>query len=477
MIIPVILCGGSGTRLWPVSRKSMPKQFLPLMKGNSIFQETILRLKEMESHQLMDPLIICSEEHKFIIEDQVRQLNLKTTDIILEPEPRNTAPAITVAAEHIYKKFGNAIMINFPADHNIADNKALAKSIEIGIESLEPNVLVTYGVKPTTPHIGYGYMKTELSNTDDKYLQVTEFIEKPTLSKANTLLDSGEYLWNSGISSFNTTTYLNLVENVSKDVKNFSKEAYDNAKHSMGYIYLDKDKFSKSPSISIDHLIMEKAIEQNCEIRTIPMDVGWNDLGSWSLFKDIGDQDNNGNILEGDIITQDTQNSYLYAEKNLMVTVGIKNLIVVQTSDALLVADSKKTDQLSKVVEKLKENNRKELIEHPKVTRPWGTYETLEESDNFKVKRIYVKPGAKLSVQMHKFRSEHWVIVTGEANVTNGEETTLLKENQSTYINVGTKHSIENPTNKPLEFIEVQYGSYLGEDDIIRFEDRYGRED
>ncbi|MBC8227376.1 MAG: mannose-1-phosphate guanylyltransferase/mannose-6-phosphate isomerase [Gammaproteobacteria bacterium] len=474
-VVPVILCGGSGDRLWPMSRKHYPKQFLPLASDQSMFQETALRIKDIHSEVIKNPVIVTNEDHKFLVQEQLTEIGLKNSGILIEPMARNTAPAISAAAFHIQSKFGDdAHMIIFPADHYIENKNQFSEDITNSIKHIEPNTLVTFGIKPSDNNINYGYIKKGTSEGNKSY-SVEEFIEKPDSSLAASFIESGDYFWNSGIYLFNTASYLNLLKKIEPAMYDSIKYSYLESDTGNDFIDLERKSFLEIQSISIDYLVMENAIEQGYKLILVPIDVGWNDLGSWQALLQLGQSHEDNNVIKGDVILKDTKGSYFSSNKGLVVGLGLENMIVVRTSDVVLVAESKKSNEIGSIVKMLKKHDREEAILHRKVSRPWGTYECLEESGNFKVKRIIVKPGAKLSVQMHNFRSEHWVIVKGKAKVTNGDETLTLQENESTFIPVETKHSLENPGTDDLELIEVQVGSYLGEDDIVRFEDKYGR--
>jgi len=467
-IIPVILSGGSGTRLWPLSRKQYPKQYLPLAGDNTMLQETILRLGGLDN--LADPIIVCNADHRFLVAEQCQQIDIKNPTILLEPVGRNTAPAIAAAALQSLKTSDDTVLLVLSADHVIQDIDAFHEAINIASNQAQEGKLATFGIVPTDANIGYGYIRSSKSNTDGAY-KVEEFVEKPDLETAEKYLDQGNYLWNSGMFMFKADTLIDELTTHSPDIVKLVNDAVNNAKQDLDFIRLDNQAFESSPSDSIDYALMEKSNN----VVVVPLDAGWSDVGSWSTLYDIGVKDSSGNVLKGDVIAKDTTNTYIYASHHMVTTVGVDNLVVIDTPDATFIASQDKAHEVKSIVESLQKKSRDEAHSNRKVYRPWGWYDSIEVGKNFQVKRLHVNPGAKLSLQMHHKRAEHWVIISGQATATNGEEVLTLGEGQSTYIPIGVRHSLENRTDEPLEIIEVQSGVYLGEDDIVRFEDLYGR--
>ena len=467
-IVPVILSGGSGTRLWPLSRKQYPKQYLPLAGDNTMLQETILRLKGLDN--LADPIIVCNADHRFLVAEQCQQIDIKSPTILLEPVGRNTAPAIAAAALQSLKETDDAVLLVLSADHVIQNVDAFHKAINIASQQAQDSKLVTFGIVPTDANIGYGYIKSSKDNTDDAY-KVEEFVEKPDLKTAQSYLEQGNYLLNSGMFMFKADVLVNELTVHSPNIVASVKDAINNAEQDLDFIRLDRQAFESSPSDSIDYALMERSDN----VVVVPLDAGWNDIGSWASLHDIGIKDTNGNVIKGDVITQDTTNTYINANHHMVATIGVDNLIIVDTPDATFVATQDKAQAVKSIVESLQAKGRDEGAVHRKVYRPWGWYDSIESGLYFQVKRLHVNPGAKLSLQMHHKRSEHWVVVSGIATAINGKETLILTEGESTFIPIGTTHALENHTNEILEIIEVQSGTYLGEDDIVRFEDIYGR--
>ncbi len=466
-MIPIVLSGGAGSRLWPLSRAMYPKQFLAMNSNFSMFQETLMRL-DGTNHQA--PIVICNADHRFLAAEKMRELGEKAQSIILEPMGRNTAPAIAVTALATLKNNEDPILLVLPADHTIKDIKRFHKAINNAEKLAKNGALVTFGIVPHQPHTGYGYIKRAHKCKDGGY-DVEKFVEKPDQATAEAFLESGGYLWNSGMFMFRASRYLEELEKFQPDILKYARSAFEKSVADYDFTRLDADEFSKCPSISIDYAVME----HTTEARVVPLDAGWSDIGSWSSLWDICDKDNNGNSLNGDIIATDTHNSYIMAENKLVTTVGIEDLIIVDTKDALLVAHKDRSEDVKRIVDELKAKNRAEATIHREVYRPWGKYDSISTGDRDQVKRITVNSGAKLSIQMHHHRAEHWIVVKGSARVTKGEEVFMVNENESTFIPIGTIHALENPGVIPLEMIEVQSGSYLGEDDIVRFKDKYGR--
>jgi mannose-1-phosphate guanylyltransferase/mannose-6-phosphate isomerase len=467
-IIPVILSGGLGTRLWPLSRKQYPKQYLPLVGENTMLQETILRLRGLNN--LSNPIIICNVDHRFLVADQCQQIDIKNPTILLEPVGRNTAPAITAAALQSLKEGDDAILLVLSADHNIKDVEIFHQAVNIAISQAQESKLAVFGVVPTDANNGYGYIKSSKEENNGSY-KVEEFVEKPDLKTAESYLEKGNYLWNSGMFVFKNTTLIDELTVHSPDIVSAVNNAISNADQDLDFIRLDKQAFESSPSDSIDCALME----QSDNVVVIPLDAQWNDIGSWSALHDIGKKDSNGNVIQGDAFIEETTNTYIHANHHLVATIGVNNLVIVDTPNATLIATKDKVQKVKKIVEQIQKQDREEQLCHRKVYRPWGWFDSIEVGLHFQVKRLHVNPGAKLSLQLHQKRAEHWVVVSGIATATNGEEVLTLVEGDSTYIPIGRIHGLENKTNEQLEIIEVQSGTYLGEDDIERFEDIYGR--
>ncbi len=467
IMYPVILSGGSGTRLWPLSRSLYPKQFLALHTDNTLFQETLLRLETLDLH---DPIVMCNEEHRFIVAENMRTLGKEAHAIFLEPVGRNTAPAIAVAALEALKEDNDAILLIMPADHVIENTKAFAKGVKSAKNLAQKGHIVTFGIKPTSPHTGYGYIETGDSLSSDAF-QLAGFKEKPDAKTAEAFLKQGRYLWNSGMFCFKARTYLEELEKQHQSIVACAKAALEGAKNDLDFIRLSAEPFEKCIDISIDYAVMEHTDHGV----VVSLDAGWSDIGSWNSLWEVCDKNKDNNVLKGDVIAQNTQNCFIHGENKLVCTLGLDQMIIVDTKDALLVAHKDHVQDIKAIVAKLKKSDRKEVLHHRTVYRPWGHYNSIDFGERDQVKRISVKPGAKLSLQKHFHRSEHWIVVKGTASVTRGEETLMVSENESVYLPVGTVHALENPGKIPLELIEVQTGSYLGEDDIVRLEDLYGR--
>jgi mannose-1-phosphate guanylyltransferase/mannose-6-phosphate isomerase len=470
MIIPVILSGGSGTRLWPLSRALYPKQLLSLTGEKTMLQDTVLRLALTDD---IGPVYcICNESHRFLVAEQLHEIDTDIGEIILEPKGRNTAPAAAIAAMLVAEKHPGAIMLVLPADHVILDMHSFGFAVAAGKSAAEKGELVTFGIVPASPETGYGYIRASVNSEDDKGVYpVAEFVEKPDKQTAERYLASGNYFWNSGIFLFKAEAYLLELEAHSPAIVAACREALQKAVADLDFLRLDSESFCASPSDSIDYAVMEKTTKA----ALVPLNAGWNDVGAWSALWDVQEHDEAGNVKRGDVLLHDVKNSYIHATSRLVTAVGLDDHIIVETADAVLVASRARVQDVKILVDVLKKSERDEAETHRRVCRPWGTYETVDFSDRFKVKRITVNPGAALSLQKHLHRAEHWIVVKGTAQVTVGEKKITLCEDQSTYIPVGEFHRLENTGNKPLELIEVQTGSYLGEDDIIRVEDRYGR--
>jgi mannose-1-phosphate guanylyltransferase/mannose-6-phosphate isomerase len=467
-ITPVILSGGSGTRLWPLSRKQYPKQYLPLAGDNTMLQETILRLNGLDS--LTDPIIICNVDHRFLVAEQCQQIGIKNPTILLEPVGRNTAPAIAAAVLQSLKNSDDSTLLVLSADHVIQDVDTFHKAINIANQQAQSGKLATFGIVPTDANTGYGYIKSSKENNNGAY-KVEEFVEKPDLKTAQFYLEQGSYLWNSGMFMFQTRAFIDELTMHAPDIIVSVNNAVNNATQDLDFIRLEKQAFESSPSDSIDYALMEKS----SNVVVVPLDAQWNDIGAWSALYDIGIKDSQGNVIKGDVITQDTTNTYINADHHMVAAIGVDNLIIIDTPDATFIATQDKAQEVKSIVESLQASGRCESRTHRKVYRPWGWYDSIESGEYFQVKRLNVKPGAKLSLQMHHQRAEHWVVVSGTATITNGEQMFSLNKGESTYIPLGAIHALENTTNEPLEIIEVQSGTYLGEDDIVRFEDIYGR--
>lgn len=467
-VIPVILSGGSGTRLWPLSRKQHPKQYLPLAGNNTMLQETILRLDGLEN--LSDPIIVCNADHRFLVAEQCQQIDVKNSTILLEPIGRNTAPAIAAAALQSLKICNDAILLVLSADHVIQDVGAFHRAILIAMKQAQTGKLTTFGIVPTEANTGYGYIQFAQENINGAH-KVERFVEKPDVETAKRYLEQGDHLWNAGMFMFQASVLIKELTTHAPDIVKSVDKAVNVAKQDLDFIRLDQQAFESSPSDSIDYALMEKSNN----VVVVPLDAKWNDVGSWSALYEIGAKDYAGNVIQGNVLIENSTNTYINADHHMVAAIGVDNLIIVDTPDATFVSTRDRSQEVKHIVEQLQQQNREEQSYHRKVYRPWGWYDSIETGEYFQVKRLHVKPGAKLSVQMHRQRAEHWVVVIGTATVVNGDEVLTLKQGDSTYIPVGSIHALENSTNDPLEVIEVQSGGYLGEDDIVRFEDVYGR--
>ncbi|MGB0936903.1 MAG: mannose-1-phosphate guanylyltransferase/mannose-6-phosphate isomerase [Colwellia sp.] len=463
---PVIMCGGSGTRLWPLSRAQFPKQFLPLVNDTSMLQDTLARVPSGQD----SAVFICNEDHRFLVAEQVKQSHCKHPRILLEPEGRNTAPAVALAALNAVQNGEDALLLVLAADHVIKDEAKFHQAIEIATKAANQGKLVTFGIVPTHAETGYGYIKQGNANEMGS-AAVEQFVEKPNAETAEQYLASGEYLWNSGMFLFKASRYIEELKKFRPDILTACEAAMSDAKQDFDFVRPQSESFLACPSESIDYAVMEKTTEAV----VVSLDAGWSDVGSYSALWEVCDQDEQQNVIKGDVIAHNTTNSYLHSQNKLIATLGVNNLVVIDTPDAVLIADKDQVQDVKNIVNELKDKQRSERTLHREVYRPWGKYDSVDNGERFQVKRITVNSGAKLSVQMHHHRAEHWIVVSGTAKVTINEETTLVSENQSVYIPIGAVHSLENPGKLPLEMIEVQSGSYLGEDDIVRFEDKYGR--
>mgnify|MGYP003587531704 CR=1 FL=1 len=476
-LIPVILSGGSGSRLWPVSRKLRPKQFLPLIsEDKTLFQSTVERLDGLANQQNL--LVVCNEEHRFMVAEQLLEIGKKHQGILLEPIGRNTAPAVTVAALYLLEQAAqqgtntDPVMLVLPADHVIPDVAAFQKAVEAARPVAEAGYLVTFGITPTAPETGYGYIEQGQPLTDfAETYQVAAFAEKPSSETAQRYLDGGKHLWNAGIFMFKASIFLHELETYNPAILAACGKTLKQAQRDMDFVRLNKSEFEACPSDSIDYAVME----HTRHAATIPLSAGWNDVGAWSAVWEVCERDAANNVLRGNVIAQDAGNNLVFTEDRLVTLVGVDDLIVIETKDATLVTHKSKAQDVKKIVTQLEAQGRSEAIIHRLVNRPWGCYDSVDMGERFQVKRITVKPGAQLSLQKHHHRAEHWIVVKGTAEVTCDNKTFLLTENQSTYIPLGSVHRLANPGKVPLELVEVQSGSYLGEDDIVRIEDQYGR--
>lgn len=483
MLIPVILSGGSGTRLWPLSRELHPKQFLPVVGEGTLLQETVSRLDGLELPHAGDsgapcPLVVCNEEHRFLVAEQLREINLPARAVILEPQGRNTAPALTVAALSVAQEDPEAILLVMPADHAIKDSAALHTALIEGYQQAASGAMVTFGIVPTAPETGYGYIRSVKREGHGTARILAEFIEKPDRTTVEAFLSQGDYLWNSGMFMMKASVWNRAIAQYNPDIHQHCTSAIEKAVSDYDFLRLDKESFMQCPSDSIDYAVMEKAVKEGASLFNsvvIPLDAGWSDVGSWPALWELKSKDEAGNVTKGDVLMHNTHNSLLLAQNRLVATVGVDDLLIVETPDAVLVGHKNAAQDVKLIAQQLKREAREEHAIHRSKHRPWGSYECIDVGERFQVKRITVKPGSSLSLQMHYHRAEHWIVVRGSAKVTRGDEVVVLGENQSTYIPLGVKHRLENPGSIPLEMVEVQSGSYLGEDDIVRFDDAYGR--
>lgn len=479
-IVPVILCGGSGTRLWPLSRSGFPKQFLALAGKESLFQQTLMRAAKIANTtiQAQQAIIVTNEDHRFLAVEQLREIHQEAT-FILEPVGKNTAPALTMAALFTKETLPeNTIMVMMPSDQTIQDEDAWLTAMRAAIEQASLGGIVTLGVKPTHPETGYGYINLQGSANQNNAFEVVQFTEKPNQETAQKYVNSGEYLWNSGIFILKANTWLSAIKESSPTIDETSRISWERKTTDTGgyanFIRPDKESFQNIPSDSIDYAVIEKSPGKRT-IHVVPLDAGWSDLGAWDAVWGVGQKDHNQNVSSGDVLLENTSNSYIHSSGRLIGAIGLNHMIVIETADAVLVANKNDSQAVKKIVEQLVKLKREEKNLHRKVNRPWGWYDSIDEGERFKVKRIQVNPKASLSLQLHHHRAEHWIVVKGTAEITNGEQIITLTENQSTYIPLGQKHRLTNPGAIPLEIIEVQSGSYLGEDDIVRYEDAFGR--
>lgn len=470
-IHPVILCGGSGTRLWPMSRGGYPKQYLKLTGDHTLVQQTALRLRGIAD--AMPPIVVTNNDQRFIVAEQLRQIDVTSSAIVLEPASRNTAPAIAVAALFALRESPDSLLLVLPSDHVIAGETAFREAARAAAQTARDGYLVTFGIAPTEPHTGYGYIHAGAALVDGaRTFAVDSFVEKPDADTARRFIEKGGYFWNSGMFMLKASTYIEELRCYEPEIVLQAELALSGAPRDDDFLRLEPQAFAASPNVSIDHAVMEKTTRAAV---VAVADLGWSDIGSWTALTDIAERDAQGNVLIGDVLTDAVSNSYLRAEHRLVAAIGLDNVVIVETADAVLVAHRDRAQDVKKIVERLNAMGRHESVTHRRVVRPWGSYEGIDSGERFQVKRIVVNPGAQLSLQMHHHRAEHWIVVKGTALVTNGDKEIILTENQSTYIPLGVTHRLLNPGKIPLELIEVQSGSYLGEDDIVRFEDTYGR--
>ena len=468
-LYPVILSGGSGSRLWPLSREHYPKPLLALVSDKTLLQETACRLDGIPG--LGDAVYVCNEEHRFLLAEQVAQIGKTPATIILEPEGRNTAPALTLAALYLVKQDPDAMMVVMPADHVMTEPQQFTTAVEQGSDNAEQGALVTFGIVPESPETGYGYIKRDAQIGSSAAYAVARFVEKPDLQTAEQYVSEGDYFWNSGIFLMRADRWLDEISQYRPDILKVCREAMNKGVQDSDFFRVDKQLFHDCLSDSIDYAVMEKTDHAV----VVPISAGWSDIGAWSALWNVCPQNADGNVIQGDVLAEDTHNAFLLAQHRCLATVGLDNIVVVETADAVLVASKDKAQDVKAIVDRLKDSGRDESKMHRQVYRPWGSYEGIDAGSRFQVKRLSVKPGAQLSLQMHHHRAEHWIIVKGTARVTCGDQVFTLHENESTYIPIGEKHRLENPGNIPLEVIEIQSGSYLGEDDIVRYEDIYDR--
>ena len=469
-IIPVILSGGSGTRLWPLSRKMYPKQFIPLRQQRSLFQDTIKRVMAL-GDGIQAPIVVCNEEHRFMAAEQLRLEAVLDAEIMLEPAGRNTAPAIALAAYCAQQRDPNAIMLVLPADHVMHDQAAFAQAIATAMRCAEQDFMVTFGVTPTRPETGYGYIQAGAAMFQEQAYRVAKFVEKPALEVAQEYLESGLYAWNSGMFMFKAASYIEQLQQHQPDIAQFTLAAYQAQHRDLDFIRIDPHPFKQCQSESIDYAVMEKT----SQAMLVPLNCHWSDVGSWHALWESLELDDNNNASSGDVILQDCEGCMVHSSHRLVTAIGLRDIVIAETSDALLITPRSEAQKVKSLTQTLQATQREEANTHLKVYRPWGEYESVDHAERFQVKRITVKPGERLSLQKHHHRAEHWIVVNGTARVTCGDKEFLLAENESTYIPIGEIHRLENPGKIPLELIEVQSGSYLGEDDIERFEDKYGR--
>ena len=483
---PVILAGGSGTRLWPLSREHLPKPFIPLVGDGTMFQQTLRRVRPLDT---ASPVVVCNESHRFLALDQMRAIGVEQAELVIEPVARNTAPALTLAALNLLEA-GNgeddALMLVLPADHMMQDEAEFHDAVRSAAKLAEDGLVVTFGVVPTTPHTGYGYIRKGLAmDGTDSGFALSEFVEKPAAGVAAQYVESGKWLWNSGMFMLKASGWLAEIDHHRPDIAAACRSAHSNGHRDGAFYRPGAAGLVECPSESIDYAVMEGAARAEdtredvprgfagCAV--VPLDAGWSDIGAWSVLWEQQDHDDMGNVTQGDVYADSTENALLISQHRLLATVGVKDVAIVETPDAVLVADKGRVQDVRRIVDRLKHDGRTEHVNHRRVHRPWGTYDTLDSGPGFQVKRLTIDPGASISLQMHRHRAEHWVVVAGTARVTRGDDVFLLHENESAYVSHGTRHRIENPTDDPLQIVEVQTGGYLGEDDIVRYHDDYAR--
>jgi len=478
-LTPVILSGGSGTRLWPLSRQQYPKQLLPLVNQHSLLQETVNRLDGLSDIAIQPPIIVSNEEYRFVIAEQLRLIG-KTGKIILEPYGRNTAPALTIAALAATQEGNDPILLIMPSDHVITDVVAFQTAVYKGILLAESGMLVTFGITPDAPETGYGYIQHGAPLHEPGTFQISRFVEKPDLATAQNYLQEGSYLWNSGMFMMRASVWLAAIDTCRHDILEACHAAWQPESIDGSFHRIDKAAFAACPNDSIDYAVMESLSTHPDTLppgAIIPLSAGWSDIGAWDALWRTLPKDESGSITRGDVLLHACRDTLAFSEHRLVACIGVENVVIVETSDAVLVAHQSKTQEVKRIVDLLKQRNRPEIRSHRKIYRPWGWYDSIDTGERFQVKRIVVNPGAALSLQMHHHRAEHWIVVRGTAQVTRADKVFLVSENESTFIPLGTPHRLENPGRVPLEMIEVQSGSYLGEDDIVRFEDKYGRKE
>ena len=477
IIQPVILCGGSGTRLWPLSRSGFPKQFLCLTGDDSLFQQAAKRLSVLgeQGNVVSAPIIICHEDHRFLAQEQLREADIVLGAALLEPVGRNTAPALTLAALHAVDQGQDPVLVVTPADQTVTNPEAFTLAMHLAIKTAEAGGIVILGIQPDRPETGYGYIKAFPSEIQISVAQVESFVEKPTSETAQRYLAEGGYYWNAGMFVLKASVWLDALKEFRPDIANATQAAWQNKTSDAKFVRPSKEEFAAVPSESIDHAVMEHCPGSPFATQMVALDAGWNDLGAWDSVWGVLPKDAQGNAHVGDVLLTDSHNSLVQATSRLVTLVGVRDLVVIETPDAVMVSHKTRCQDVKNIVAALQKSGREEHTLHRKVHRPWGWYDSIDEAERFKVKRIMVKPGSSLSLQKHNHRAEHWIVVKGTAEITNGDKVILLTENQSTYIPLGEMHRLANPGSIPLEIIEVQSGSYLGEDDIVRFEDTYGR--
>ncbi len=478
-LIPVVLSGGSGTRLWPLSREKYPKQLLPLIGEDSLLQATLRRMEGLTGVQLGAPLVVCNEEYRFVIAEQLRLMGTKGA-ILLEPTGRNTAPALTLAALAAMRDGEDPILLVMPADHVIMDVASFQAAVRLAMPLAAEDMVVTFGITPDSPETGYGYIQAGETLGRDGVSRIARFVEKPDLATAQAYLDAGSYFWNSGLFMMRASVWLSAIGSCRADILTACRAAWDQGSADGDFLRVGKEAFIQCPSDSIDYAVMERIAVGESSLPVgafVPLAAGWSDVGAWDSLWQVLPKDHQGNVSQGDVLLENCHNMLVMAEHRLVACIGVEDMVVVETPDAVLVSHMSKTQHVKRIVDRLKREGRPESELHRKVFRPWGWYDGIDSGKRFQVKRIVVKPGAALSLQMHHHRAEHWIVVSGTAQVTRGDASYLVSENESTFIPLGTRHRLENPGCVPLEMIEVQSGSYLGEDDIVRFDDVYGRKE